>query len=55
MEIYIIDSGVRASHSEFRGEDGMTRVEDGLIFGNATPPVKLLIISRMIMKLINLY
>lgn len=41
MEIYILDSGVRASHNNFLGKNGKTRVEDGQIFGNATGPVSL--------------
>lgn len=43
----MVDTGVRASHVEFRGKDGMTRVENGQTFENATAPVQLPIVFQI--------
>lgn len=59
MEIYIIDTGVDASHGQFLGKDKKTRVEIGQSFGDKnaqvhSSDVRLLLSSLISMGLTNL-
>lgn len=47
MEIYILDSGVLASHKEFQVEGKGTRVEDGRVFRHADGPVRYINLLRL--------
>ncbi|XP_074660475.1 aqualysin-1-like [Tubulanus polymorphus] len=37
VDIYIIDSGIRASHDEFKGQDGVTRIQQGRNYADDSP------------------
>lgn len=51
MEIYILDSGVRASHVDFSDENfGTSRVEDGYNFIDNTGSVKLPISTSSLLR-----